>query len=99
MAPQLEGSVLSRANVYSNGLKNRQLIWEVLEFATGIGPDHPVDEETPLNDEGEQMAEVVVTRGSPLHYQSLEGVNFGNAYGLMALAIHRARSGRTHYQP
>ena len=55
-------------------------------------PDHPVDEETPLNDEGQQMAEVVVTRGSPLHYQSLEGVNFGNAYGLMALAIHRARS-------
>ena len=37
-------------------------------------PDHPVDEETPLNDEGEQMAEVVVTRGSPLHYQSLEGL-------------------------
>jgi len=55
-------------------------------------PDHPVDEETPLSDEGQQMAEVVVTRGSPLHYQSLEGVNFGNAYGLMALAIHRARS-------
>ena len=55
-------------------------------------PDHPIDEETPLNDEGQQMAEVVVTRGSPLHYQSLEGVNFGNAYGLMALAIHRARS-------
>ena len=55
-------------------------------------PDHPVDEETPLSDEGQQMAEVVVTRGSPLHYQSLEGVNFGNAYGLMAIAIHRARS-------
>ena len=55
-------------------------------------PDHPVDEETPLNDEGQQIAEVVVTRGSPLHYQSLEGVNFGNTYGLMALAIHRARS-------
>jgi len=55
-------------------------------------PDHPVDEETPLSDEGQQMAEVVVTRGSPLHYQSLEGVNFGNSYGLMALAIHRARS-------
>ena len=55
-------------------------------------PDHPVDEETPLSDEGQQMAEVVVTRGSPLHYQSLEGVNFGNAYGMMAIAIHRARS-------
>ncbi|MEC9415914.1 MAG: SLC13 family permease [Pseudomonadota bacterium] len=55
-------------------------------------PDHPVDDETPLNEEGQQLAEVVVTRGSPLHYQSLEGVNFGNNYGLIALAIHRART-------
>ena len=54
-------------------------------------PDHPVDEDTPLNEEGQQMAEVVVTRGSPLHLQSLEGVRFGANYGLMALAIHRAR--------
>jgi len=55
-------------------------------------PDHPIDDETPINEEGQQLAEVVVTRGSPLHYQSLEGVNFGNKYGLMALAIHRART-------
>jgi di/tricarboxylate transporter len=54
-------------------------------------PDHPVDEDTPLNEEGQQMAEVVVTRGSPLHLQSLEGVRFGANYGLMALAIHRGR--------
>ena len=55
-------------------------------------PDHPIDDETPINEEGQQLAEVVVTRGSPLHYQSLDGVNFGNKYGLMALAIHRART-------
>ena len=54
--------------------------------------EHPIDDETPLNEEGQQLAEVVVTRGSPLHYQSLEGVNFGNKYGLTALAIHRART-------
>ena len=55
-------------------------------------PDHPIDDETPINEEGQQLAEVVVTRGSPLHYQSLDGVNFGNKYGLMALAVHRART-------
>ncbi len=55
-------------------------------------PDHPVDDETPIKEEGQQLAEVVVTRGSPLHYQSLDGVNFGNKYGLIALAIHRART-------
>jgi di/tricarboxylate transporter len=54
--------------------------------------EHPIDDETPLNEEGQQLAEVVVTRGSPLHYQSLEGVNFGNKYGLTVLAIHRART-------
>ena len=55
-------------------------------------PDHPVDDENPIKEEGQQLAEVVVTRGSPLHYQSLDGVNFGNKYGLIALAIHRART-------
>ena len=54
--------------------------------------EHPIDDETPLNEEGQQLAEVVVTRGSPLHFQSLEGVNFTDNYGLMALAIHRART-------
>ena len=55
-------------------------------------PDHPIDDETPINEEGQQLAEVVVTRGSPLHYQSLDGVNFCNKYGLIALAVHRART-------
>lgn len=53
---------------------------------------HPVDEETPLRAEGQQLAEVVVTRGSPLHLRSLSAARFGPSYKLLPLAIHRARA-------
>ena len=54
--------------------------------------EHPVDEETPLKAEGQQLAEVVVTRGSPLHLRSLAAARFTNSYSLMPLALHRARA-------
>ena len=54
--------------------------------------EHPVDEETPLTAEGQQLAEVVVTRGSPLHLRSLAAASFSASYGLLALALHRARA-------
>ena len=54
--------------------------------------EHPVDEQTPLLAEGQQLAEVVVTRGSPLHLRSLAAARFSNSYGLMPLALHRARA-------
>ncbi len=54
--------------------------------------DHPVDDETPLKAEGQQLAEVVVTRGSPLHLRSLAAARFSSSYGLMPLALHRARA-------
>ena len=54
--------------------------------------EHPVDEETPLQAEGQQLAEVVVTRGSPLHLRSLAAARFSSSYGLMPLALHRARA-------
>ena len=54
--------------------------------------EHPVDEETPLSAEGQQLAEVVVTRGSPLHLRSLAAARFSASYGLMPLALHRARA-------
>jgi len=54
--------------------------------------EHPVDEETPLKAEGQQLAEVVVTRGSPLHLRSLAAARFSSSYGLMPLALHRARA-------
>ncbi len=54
--------------------------------------EHPVDEQTPLSAEGQQLAEVVVTRGSPLHLRTLAAARFSNSYGLMPLALHRARA-------
>ncbi|NQV87853.1 MAG: SLC13 family permease [Woeseiaceae bacterium] len=54
--------------------------------------EHPVDEETPLKAEGQHLAEVVVTRGSPLHLRSLAAARFSASYGLMPLALHRARA-------
>ena len=54
--------------------------------------EHPVDDETPLQAEGQQLAEVVITRGSPLHLRSLAAARFTNSYGLLPLALHRARA-------
>lgn len=54
--------------------------------------EHPVDEQTPLKAEGQQLAEVVVTRGSPLHLRSLAAARFNASYGLTPLALHSARS-------
>jgi len=54
--------------------------------------EHPINEETPLRAEGQQLAEVVVTRGSPLHLRSLAAARFSASYGLIPLALHRARA-------
>ena len=54
--------------------------------------EHPVDDEFPLQAGGQQLAEVVVTRGSPLHLRTLAAARFSGSYGLMPLALHRARA-------
>jgi len=54
--------------------------------------EHPVSEDTPLEAEGQQLAELVVTRGSSLHLRSLGATRFSASYSLMPLAIHRART-------
>jgi len=54
--------------------------------------EHPVDDDTPLQAQGQQLAEVVVTRGSPLHRRSLAAVRFASSYGLLPLALHTARA-------
>tara|TARA_R110002096_G_scaffold29497_2_gene88717 strand:- start:24141 stop:25979 length:1839 start_codon:yes stop_codon:yes gene_type:complete len=54
--------------------------------------EHPIDEETPLKAEGQHLAEVVITRGSPLHLRSLAAARFSSSYGLLPLALHRARA-------
>ncbi len=54
--------------------------------------EHPVSEEEPLlATEGQQLAEVVITRGSPMHNRTLNVSQFSSRYGLVPLAIHRAR--------
>ncbi len=67
-----------------------QLLGATLFNITDI--EHPVDEETPLRAEGQQLAEVVVTRGSPLHLRTLAAARFSVSYGLLPLALHRARA-------
>jgi di/tricarboxylate transporter len=54
--------------------------------------EHPVSDEVPLETEGQQLAEVVITRGSALHHRTLNAAQFSNRFGLVPLAIHRARS-------
>ena len=54
--------------------------------------EHPVDDEFPLEAGSQQLAEVVVTRGSPLHLRTLAAARFTHSYGLMPLALHRARA-------
>ena len=54
--------------------------------------EHPVDEDTPLLAAGQQLAEVVITRGSPLHLRTLTAARFSASYGLLPLALHRARA-------
>ncbi len=55
--------------------------------------EHPVTEEAPLEGEGQQLAEVVVTRGSPLHHRTLASAQLTTRFRLLPMAIHRARSG------
>jgi di/tricarboxylate transporter len=67
------------------------------EFESALGAtlyagDTVVDEEHPLSDENQQMAEVVVMQGSPLLGMTLRRLNFANRYQLQVLAIHRAGS-------
>ncbi|MEM9101170.1 MAG: SLC13 family permease [Pseudomonadota bacterium] len=52
--------------------------------------DNLVDESNPLSAENQQMAEVVVVRGSPLAGRTLKNVRFIDQYNLVTVALHRA---------
>jgi di/tricarboxylate transporter len=51
-----------------------------------------VDKEHPLEAEGQQIAEVVVTQSSPLIDRTLANMGFADRYQLVTLALHRAGS-------
>ena len=66
-----------------------QLLGATLFNASDI--EHPISEEFPLATQGQQLAEVVISRGSPLHTRILNVAQFTRRYGLVPLAIHRAQ--------
>ncbi len=49
------------------------------------------DDQPPADVAAQQLAEVVVTRGSPLHHRTLADSRFAQSSGLLPLALHRAR--------
>lgn len=51
--------------------------------------EEPVDEEHPLHEEDQQLAEIVVTQGSPLEASTLSRSRFADRFQLIPLAIHR----------
>lgn len=51
----------------------------------------PVTEARPQATEGQQLAEVVITRASPLYQKALNASEFVARYRLLPLAIHRGR--------
>ncbi len=53
--------------------------------------DDPVDEDHPLKDPNQQIAEVVVIPGSTLDGRTLNNVRFTDRYHLLTLAIHRVK--------
>ncbi len=54
--------------------------------------DESGSDELPTSSADQQIAEVVVTTGSPLHQRTLNTSQFRARYRLLPLAIHRARS-------
>ncbi len=58
--------------------------------ATLYAGDTAVDEDNPLSDEGQQIAEIIVVQGSPLQGMTLRQLNFTDRYQLLVLAINRA---------
>jgi di/tricarboxylate transporter len=64
--------------------------FEQLLGAALYAGDVPVDDDNPLHAEDQQLAEVVVSQGSPLLGSTLAASRFGERFQLLALALHRA---------
>ena len=66
--------------------------FEKLLGAELYSSDSRVDEDHPLQAEGQQLAEVIVTQGSPLLGRTLSNMRFADRYQLAPLALHRVGS-------
>ena len=63
--------------------------YESLLGATLYSKDVQVDEEHPLKEDNQQLAELVIDRGSPMVRRSLKEISFKDTYNIVTLAIHR----------
>lgn len=50
---------------------------------------HIVDDDNPLSEDDQHLAELVVDRGSPMIHRTLDEAHFKEVYQLVTLAIHR----------
>ncbi len=83
--------------LYMRDTSDRLKEFEQLLGATLYNADdteQPITDEKPLDSGGQQLAEVVVSRGSPLHNRTLNSAQFGTRFGLVAMAVHRPRASR-----
>ena len=62
---------------------------EILGASLYTGKNHDSEETTDFDDGGQQLAEVIVNRESPLRTRTLAEVRFAERYNLIILAIHR----------
>ena len=95
-------------NVFLHGLDTLQMragdrlfvrdtMERLSEYEDTLGASLPHGEDR-FRDEPQQIAELVVTRGSPLDKRSVRAAHLDEIYGLVPLAIHRAgvREAPTH---
>ncbi len=76
----------------ADNLKNyERLLGATLYNTSDVGT--PVSAGVPLDEEGQQLAEAVISRSSPLHNRTLNAAHFSTLYNLVPLAIHRTMSG------
>lgn len=57
--------------------------------ATLYSKGHQVNEDNPLSDDQQHLAELVIDRGSPMIHRTLNEAHFSDVYQLVTLAIHR----------
>jgi len=57
--------------------------------ATLYSKGHEVNDDNPLSEDQQHLAELVIDRGSPMIHRSLNEVHFSDVYQLVTLAIHR----------
>ncbi len=63
--------------------------YETLLGATLYSKDIKVDEAHPLTEDNQQLAELVIDRGSPMVRRTLKDIRFKDTYNTVTLAIHR----------